>query len=115
MSIELTLLCNNSTITTEVHSRIETQLYTFTYRNTTLRLKQSSGTEFTQQSTNSSTMSKEQFTTCNLEERAFLTVQRKLKVGPPLFPSQLNQVGASSPPHCIPLARGTLAFNAACL
>ena len=57
MSIVLTLLCNNSTITIEVHSRIETQLYTFTYRNTTLRLKQSSETEFTQQPTNSSTMS----------------------------------------------------------
>ena len=38
MSIVLTLLCNNSTIMTEVHSRIETQLYTFTYRNTALRL-----------------------------------------------------------------------------
>ena len=59
MSIVLTLLCNNSTITIEVHSRIEIQLNTFTYRNTTLRLKQSSGTEFTQQPTNSSTMAKE--------------------------------------------------------
>ena len=48
MSIVLTLLCNNSTITTEVHSRIETQLNTFKFRNTTLRLKQSSETNFTQ-------------------------------------------------------------------
>ena len=47
MSIVLTLLCNNSTITTEVHSRIETQLYTFTYRNTSSHLDQQSETNFT--------------------------------------------------------------------
>ena len=46
MSIVLTLLCNNSTITIEVHSRIETQLYTFTFRNTFTHLDQQAETEF---------------------------------------------------------------------
>ena len=46
MSIVLTLLCNNSTITIEVHSRIEIQLYTFAYRKTSTRLDQQSETEF---------------------------------------------------------------------
>ena len=78
MSIVLTLLCNNSTITTEVHSRIETQLYTFTYRNTALRLKQSSETEFTQQPTNSSTMAKEQVTTCIVGKRDIFNSPEKI-------------------------------------
>ena len=47
MSIVLTLLCNNSTITTEVHSRIETQLFTFRFRNTSTHLDQQSETDFT--------------------------------------------------------------------
>ena len=78
MSIVLTLLCNNSTITTEVHSRIEIQLNTFTYRNTTLRLKQSSETEFTQQPTNSSTMAKEQVTTCIVGKRDIFNSPEKI-------------------------------------
>ncbi len=86
MSIVLTLLCNNSTITIEVHSRIETQLNTFTFRNTTLRLKQSSETEFTQQPTNSSTMAEEQVTTCNLEERVIFNSSEKIESCPPIFP-----------------------------
>ena len=48
MSIVLTLLCNNSTITIEVHSRIETQLYTLVYRKTSTRLDHQSETNFTQ-------------------------------------------------------------------
>ena len=48
MSIVLTLVCNNSTITTEVHSRIETQLYTFAFRKASTHLEQQSETNFTQ-------------------------------------------------------------------
>ena len=109
MSIVLTLLCNNSTITTEVHSLIETQLYTFPYRNTSSRLDQQSETEFTQQPTNSSTMAEEQVTTCNLEKRVIFNSSEKIESCPPIVPVLAIPGRRQPPSRTIPLTGGTLA------
>ena len=65
-------------------------------------------------------MSEEQVTTCNLEERVIFNSSEKSEVVPPIVPSWQKTGRRQPPSHPIPLryfplARGTLAFYAACL
>ena len=103
MSIVLTLLCNNSTITIEVHSRIETQLYTFTYRNISTYIDHQSETNF-YTAANELTLSEEQVTTCIVGKQVTLNSSKKSE-GCPF----LAKTGRRHPPHTAPYQlRGTL-------
>ena len=82
MSIVLTLLCINSTITTEVHSRIETQLYTFTFRETSTHLDQSQKLILHSSQRTPVQCQKNKLHLAIWRKGLFLTVQRKLKVVP---------------------------------